>query len=327
MAAWSSDFSGSINNLVFRALAKAMALCALPVIELVFFRWLLHSALELRLGFGGFVDADVILPGFFSFAIFLFVLERDQPVRLCLQRRWLVANALAFAIFLLFNLVIVRKVSAVGPLWWSLCAAMALTALFSFWSFSSVLSNRFRLAAIPCAICATSVWIVKSIYVFSWPVFGKLSATVACHVLRQLDGQTTCQWKSQYYLGIVNKPMYALVGPACGGAEIITLFSMCVFLYALVDSDRLVRRALPLLFVASLLFATLLNVARIVTVIEAGVLVNDLYPNSMYGNMLVAKFFHTHVGWVFYFVGLIFFFGCVERMRAFVESRRSGVRV
>lgn len=291
--------------MILRSLRTSILILALPVSELFFFRWFLHSVLNLRFGLPGFVDNDLILPGFFAFTVWIFLLSQDSPLRMSVQRTTLTAHCLLLFFFTIWNLDFsslewILGFSVAITVWITLLASMVVTGLFAFVPISAILANRNRITVFPCTLIALSVAVLKNLYTATWPWFGALSAQSSCTILKTLESKTTCFWQNPYYLHIRFPGIRAYVGPPCSGLDALMLFLVAFGIFTAFQGNRLrVLRATGY-FLAGIAFTFGLNVVRIVGIFMMSHWLNRLYPARRIGLEVFVEFFHLHMGWLLY---------------------------
>ena len=88
---------------LFSVLKLTFVSLFIPVIELLFARYYLHSVLGLRIGFYNTTDFDYVLPVPTAILIFYCALQQKERVSIQWQPKWFIANMNFFVVFLIFN--------------------------------------------------------------------------------------------------------------------------------------------------------------------------------------------------------------------------------
>jgi exosortase/archaeosortase family protein len=303
-----------MEKIMGRVFRLCFGVLVLPVSEVYFFRWLFHRPfLNIRPGLPGFVDADLVLPGFFASLFLVFLLDRERPLRLVWDFRYGVLNFFAVAVFA--GLSLGYPQAAGGGFWWLVFMGMVITGLWVRLPPRELFANRHWPAVIPCAFIASSLIWVKRLYEGAWPIFGVASAETVCSVLRQWDNQTRCRWVNPQALALIHPEIKALFGPPCSGVDALFLFLITTSVYVAIDPKRMNTWQTAALFLGSVATAFALNVLRTVSIFVLSLGVNSLWGSQELGMDVFVAFFHAHAGWCIYSFGAIAYFYGVERIR------------
>jgi exosortase/archaeosortase family protein len=296
-----------------RAAIVSFATLLPPVLELLIFRVWLRFGIGLRLGLPGFVDFDLVFPALFSFVALGGLLYQQRPVELSIQ--WPVVSinlflALAFATlcFEFRYLELSIGPTAIRALWIANLVAMTLSAFFFFIPLTYLIRHPLRWLVIPSALIASTMVMVKHLYIAVWPWFGVASVQGVCHILESLQGGTVCSWNSPYYFAIKHQQIKVLFGPPCSGTDGLLLFLIGFSTFLALDSKGLSRTRTFLVFILGIVYALFLNVARVVSIFLLSQTVNNYFGEEKIGMNILVGFFHLHAGWILYAVGWSAFF-------------------
>ncbi|GEM_PF-4663893 len=299
--------------MIRRAAIVSLATLLPPVLELLIFRIWLRFGIGLRLGLPGFVDFDLMFPALFSFVALGVLLYQQRPVEPEIQ--WpavtiniLLAFTFAALCFEFRPLELSLGATAIRALWVANLVAMTMSAFFLFIPISYLLRHPLRWLVIPSALIASTIVMVKHLYVAVWPWFGVASVQGVCQTLQSLQGGTVCSWNSPYYFAIKHQQIKVLFGPPCSGTDGLLLFLIGFCTFLALDSKGLSRTRTFFVFILGIGYALLLNIARVVSIFLLSQAVNNYYGDNQIGMNILVGFFHLHAGWILYAVGWSAFF-------------------
>lgn len=304
-----------------RAATKAFHLLWLPALEFFALRLFLKHGLGLKFGWRYFTDWDLVLPVPFALTLVLLVLEEVRPVRLRWSRSALAFNLVALAAFLAVN----RSYDALASLspWWvvSLWTALALATMGSAVAVrvgvEEFRGNRNRWVFLPGLLLAASVGYSGMLLNNLWPVLSGWAASGSCTVLSGVLEGMRCFVATDHgpRMIIRHDLLTVAVGRGCGGLDgFFLLFYLMMVLWLIVPRWFTATQWAMLTLVGfPLMYA--LNVVRICGFFAFAVL-SHRWLGSQISVDVMLTLFHTHAGWVLYFVGLFSYLRLASRLFA-----------
>lgn len=291
-------------------------LILLPVCEFLGLRYLLHSVLGIRIGWGSLmVDADLFVPGIVTFFLyFICTVRRDHP-RLCLQARFGIANAFLFTIFVGINLVYFPLFRMLGLnfqiIWWAAALGTLATAFFVWVPPAFYFRQRRWVFLAPLLLMTLSIVICKHFFNEIWlhviegmkvnfcpKIQAVLGEPVYCRVLTSPEGDKV--------LRMSVSSLKAFVGKPCSGIDGLIFFASLSFLVLLKFREELSLFRWALASFGGLFLMFILNPLRIAFLFVAAVKFSNLFSSR--GLSFFESVIHTNVGWILYlFFGVCYF--------------------
>ena len=281
---------------------KAVAVMALPILELVALRHYFHDVLQLRIGFPGFTDYELFLPAPLGFLAFFVSLETAQITQLRFQKLWFGIHSIVFSLFIL------ATQSGISFEFWSLGLILTtLTAFLIFWNPKEIVKNPNFWAIGPSCLMVFSVVLYMkygsqvwhfAIHHFEGLLKGLLAVTgneiIKVSVVRE-------------QLHIYHPLVRLRLGQGCGGFDGILFFLAAFSIFAPLNWRCFSWKSwLGFAFLGAGLFL-LLNILRILILFSVGVW-GSLLMGQEAGISLMIGFFHVHLGYLLYAAGMCLYF-------------------
>lgn len=308
-----SPFRFSLDTLL-----KGFVMLAPPCGEL----WALHASVTSRLGPGnsafGMYGRDVLVPLFFGVYLYLCSLQEEEnlfrapKVVTSLVNLFLLGGALMVS-----SLFLGRREGAIfiTLIFFTLGLAALFSALFFFIDPKKLI---YRLRA---AGSRSFYAILGLLLLFCYPNVLKMAwtpiATATGHCVMSLLGLfgVGVRYSPQYYLTLAHSDLSARISAACSGLEGIFFFLFFYLLVRTFESKRSHWRFEALSLCVGTLYMFLLNTIRIALFFGVSLyLARSWAPEE--GVRFFNSTFHSNIGWVLYFGGLILFFQVRSRTLA-----------
>jgi exosortase/archaeosortase family protein len=297
---------------------------AIPVIELFFLRFFLHSFLELRIGFPGFTDYELLLPAPFGFLAFLLALEQEEKVGIKLQPCYVLINLFLLIQFVFVNYFYSSSQFTFGALfpflWWGNLVLLITTAFFVWTKPSAIFGNKNFWSILPSLIMVFSL-----VAYFNWgqQIWGyainKLG-WVLKEVLSFTGAEAIKVHAGRRFLQIQHPLLVVHLGQGCGGWDGLLFFLSSFSIFATLKWKAVSRNWWLLAIFCGCLFFSILNVLRILVLFWLGLASIHLF-GSKTGLKLNMDIFHVHSGYIIYAVGLYAYYGVLERLRKVFSFR------
>ena len=294
-----------------KAFVQATQLLWLPAIEFLLMRLFVRNTLGLRFGWRYVTDFDLVCSLPFAFGIGLFVLERARPLEIGFKPKAMIVHALAVAAFLMSAVTFERTAGAGLPL--SATLGFVLTAVSVLFSaiavnlrMGSVFTNPNRWALLPMVLIAGAPLYSSIALQHLWPFFSNSAAGGTCLLLKSVLGNVEC-FSAQIpetRLIVRHALMGITIGKACGGLDGFFLSLYTFLLLWLVAPSWFSKRQWVLLVLLTLPITYLLNTFRIAGLFLSAILLESVLGPKASVDLMLALF-HTHSGWILFFVGNI----------------------
>jgi len=296
---------------------QALALFALPFVELLLVRWGWHQVLGPNVLVLGFHQTDV-LPGIVvGTGVLFWLYYRTAPFALSFQKYGALFHAIVVALFALhttyfdaFTVSSSPRVSALLQL--SFFAVTLYSSLFVWvpldqWKTRYEANHRPTLAVLTGILCLTAYPFVIEFY---WHNLATWVGSCVAYALNFVGLDV------RYHMGqsliLQHKALTARIMKPCSGLEGIFLFLFAFTLVWGFDQGRLSLRRRLFAYAAGVLFMFSLNVARIVAFFIFSVTVART-PLGGGPERTMKALFHSGVGVVLYLVGITLFLMVVYR--------------
>ncbi|NBX83701.1 exosortase/archaeosortase family protein, partial [bacterium] len=288
-------------------LVQSAMLLVIPVTEALFLRWLLHSALGLRIGFVGFTDSDFIFPMPLSFLFCFWTMNQARQFRFKLNTAMLLFNLALLSSFVGLNTVFYLRGSNPSGfwmmgLWWLLFVGIVASALLIWIGFWQFLTHPSRRSVVPALLVGFSIVVTQNWGGMLWPLIsrmleGSLEPLLPFKLLR-----------SSSHLILVHPALTLRIGLGCSGLDGL-LFYMATFLlvWPLGGTYFLTKWRWAKVFVIGLVLQYILNLLRISLLFGLGIGLVRLFGVQQ-GTSILMNFFHVHLGYVLYASVLIPYF-------------------
>lgn len=306
---------------------KAMAILGIPVGEFLFLRVLLHSGLGIRIGYWGMTDYDWLFPSAIAFFILMFAFQRTTPLELKLSRPMLFANTALLVTFILFSASFADALTdgnLLARVIWFAWAALTLgSSLFLFVSPKYFYCHADRVLLIPFFLLAGSKVIGRHFFSFLWQPIADLTGLVAYRVAHLFSSDVA---QNIHVTGAgerftpLNHPLFTVaIGIGCGGLEGIFFLLFALVLLYFVDRRKFTPTQWSLIAGIGVLYMYGLNIARIV--VFYGISITAIKAAGAEAGVRAAiALFHSSIGWVMYSIGLVVFYGFMDKVAAISDQ-------
>lgn len=293
----------------------SLFLVFIPLLEFLFMRVLLHRGMQVKIGFWGMTDGDILFPGMFAFFLMVFSLGRAKPLTLGFQKRETIAHTLFFTLFMIatisFGSLRESFPTFFLPVWFALALTTFLSALFIWVSPSEILCHPNRRVLIPCLLVAGSKLISSHLLL---PLSNQLLTLTSKVTFTFLSPFFSSLSLNEIYAGPnrfmrIEHPLHTLaIGIGCSGIDGIALG-----LFALLVSCTLAARRYSVsewffIMVASIPYMALVNVLRMIVLFLIPVVVVSIFGTFPHAARVVFMRVHDLLGWVSFTIGLFFFY-------------------
>jgi len=287
----------------------------LPVIELGFLRYYLHSVLELRIGFPGFTDYELLLPAPLGFFAFIWALEEGNSLKLRFSTPFLLANILFTGAFLALNHYSVDLLISLGrAYWWAWTSLLLLTAGSGFGVLLSpkqLFSNPHKWALIPSLVMVFSLVAYMKYGAALWSVAVVWLHKAASSVLALVGNDVISLQYNSRVMRIHHPILTVYLGQGCGGFDGYLFFLSAFMIFAPIRWAMLKRRSWILFGVLGVMLFAFLNGVRVVALFSLAVIAGQQWGREA-AYQVVMGVFHTHLGYLLYATGIYAYFQTIN---------------
>jgi exosortase/archaeosortase family protein len=312
-----------------KRLLYALAIVAIPFLEYVVLRFLLHSAFQIRIGWGALlIDADLLLPLPFSFLIGFFGLTREALPPFRLSKKMAFLNACLVAAFLSYSWVFAGSIQQHGGffhvVWWMAVLSTLFSSGFLFVEPRFYLQNRDRYLLLPCFGVAITLILTKQFYLLFWSGISNFILFTACPLIRiAIDQPVVCAIGEQLGRAGVGSPVLSIltqglnihVGPPCSGIDGVLFFLFLSLVFWAFFKEHLTVGLWFITTAFGLPLILLVNSLRLAFIFSFTSWLNKI-TSSRIGSTVMIHFFHNHLGWFLYlFFGVGYYLGVLALIK------------
>ena len=285
----------------------------IPVLELGLSRYLITLHFP-------FVSINIIvLPAFCALAAFFYAMKKNHPITLSFQKKTFALNLIAFAAFLVLSLNLQFFLIPLGAFWLSILwlTLGLLTLCSSLFIFISLRDFDKRLKiyereALFGILAGSSFLFSNFIIDWFWPYLSRLT-NLSVYALLRLSGFQMIPISDPFR--IQHPHFSAYIGAPCSGLEGIFFF-FAAFSFVLIFDWRLFsKRAIAGIYLAGVIYMFLLNVLRIAVFFIVAIWMTQKGDKSQAVQLFIWAF-HSHIGWIFYLIGINIFFAFMFKFQS-----------
>jgi len=287
---------------------RALAVLTWPLLQLFFLRVFIHEFLQLRFGFSNITDFDLILPAPIAFVVLWHALEKAGPCSLKLQRKALVVNLIASAVFLLGNNFYEEliRLSPLGTVsMWFVFLGLVITSAFCvFVPPSYYYKNENRFSFLPCTLIGSSLYFYTNGFHTGWSWLGSLTSVSIYGIFKLIPFTQAISYFNANSEVVLEHPLFtASIGKACGGFDSFFYFTIVFLLVHTLYRKALRPSRSVTVYGGGLSLMFTLNLFRIVFLFFLGIGLQKVLPHKTAIN-LFKLCFHANFGWLLYTAGI-----------------------
>jgi exosortase/archaeosortase family protein len=295
----------------FHSIKRGLLVLIWPAFQLLGLRLILRFGFGLSYGFQGITDYDFLLPAPIGFLILMQVLDSKKIEPLTLQKKALILNLTATALFLLLNAshpwFYEKSPIDFVSLWFFLLGTIFLSSFCLFLSPQFYLRNPNRFAFLPCLLIATSLYFHRIALHHEWKWIGAFTSHSVHAFFRMIPfSQASSTFSATQELALEHPAFSARISEGCGGLDSLFLFSLVYFIVVLTREMESKPLRTSLIYLLGLVFMYVLNIVRIASLFFLGVLLVKVFPRPI-GVSIFKLVFHAHLGWFLYCFGIYFY--------------------
>jgi len=310
----------------FLKLPPPSALYLFLFFELLSLRLILRFVLNIRIGWAGMTDYDLLVPATLAFFVYLNFLQKDTPLPWHPSRRKTFQHFIAILVFLLVSLLFSSwsfySNSFFKGLWFLFLGALVVSGVRIFIPLSYFFSNKKKWSFLPCLLLAFSAVIYQHSWEHLWPTFGKGTVAIVCNIFPQMFQMGRCEVTLDKTVILVTKYFRANLDPGCLGVDGQFLNVISCFLFYSFEKNSSGITPLFLRWAVGAAGLFLLNIFRIL--LFSWVAIATIRTNwSSYGVRFFLTSFHAHLGWVLYAIFLYWLNSFFSKKRPITPTRKS----
>lgn len=295
-----------------QSFGKAIKILVVPMVQLVFLRYFLHSTLGLHFGFRDITDYDFLLPAPIAFFVLIYLLDKGELLILRLQKKYLILSTIFFLAFVLLNIHF-DQVAYLSPVlfassWFFCLFAMLVTSLCLWVSPRYFYKNPNRFAFLPCVLIACSVALHTRFIKAPWGPFAThLSLSLRPFINFVLGESVVTSITEEKILTIQHPLLLLRIGKGCGGMESFFYFSFLFGLFATFKRAMATTLQWVIGFCVGLILMYFANLLRILLLFQIGVWLISNF-GIVLGREMLIFLFHANLGWILYSIVIASYF-------------------
>lgn len=298
-------------------LLKAIAVMALPVLELILLRFYFHDFLNLRIGFPGFTDYELLLPAPMGFFAFFIALETAQSAKLHFTKLWFGIHCIVISVF-----VLATQSGVSYGIWIMGLVATILSAFLVFWNPKQILANPNFWAIGPSCVMVFSLVLYMKYGSKLWQLAIHQMEWILREFLSFTGNEVVQVSVTKKELHLYHPLVKLRLGQGCGGFDGIFFFLSALSIFAPLNWRLFRAKTWLLIGFLGTIFFMVLNVLRILVLFSLGI-AGSLILGQEKGISLMISIFHAHLGYLLYATGMALFFFTLIRL---AEKNREGVK-
>lgn len=299
-------------------LAKALLLLAAPIFELILLRLFLRYGLELRLGFPGFTDYEVLFTAPLGFLAFLWALEQEKKMAIRFQSKCASLNFIFLVQFIVLNICFLDVQTHLRdvffPIWWMNLVLVLGSSFFIWIPPRTIFNNKNFWAIIPSLVMVFSVVIYMKWGNPFWQNAIKKMGWLTQEFLTRVGDQSTKVFAGRRFLQLRNDVFVMHVGQGCSGFDGVLFFLAGFSVFSALNWKIFRAMSWFLALVSGVLLFLMLNVLRIVSLFGLASYSIQTWGYEK-GQALAMGYFHAHAGYILYALGLWSYFFVLSRLR------------
>jgi exosortase/archaeosortase family protein len=293
----------------------AAGLLVLPLVELIFFRFYLHSFLGLRIGFPGMTDYDFFLPGPTGFFLLMHCLHQGKQVTLRFDKKIFLIHICFLFGFLTFNHFLKMQggfASGFFAIYWTgLFFGMVGSAFCLFVQPSYYLLNPNRWAFLPTLLLVFSFPIYLRLFRFAW----QASSFAIYYGIQVFSGLFSLGFSvhhtASHYIVLEHPALKARIGQGCAGLDGMFLFTFTFILLATVNFKKFSGKQWIFVYCLGMVGMYFINLLRILLLFTIGVALVQ-WLGSRWGIDVFKTIAHAHLGWLLYLFSIATYVGAIH---------------
>lgn len=284
--------------------------------DLVVLRLFLKHVLQLRLGFPGFTDYELLFPAPLGFLAFLWTVDQNRGLKWAYSIKKIGLHVSSLLFFLILSLVLKSQTSPLLVVsWW---VGLVLILATGFTLFVN-LGQLFKSGAI--SAIAPSLLMVFSLVIY-FIVGGDLfESTILIwskclqSVLALLGFESVSVYPFTKMVQVYHPDWAIHIGEGCAGFDSLLFFMGGFCLFAPLYWKLFRTRSWIGFFFLGIAFFTFLNFFRIIFLFSLGLFLMRFLPKAE-AISLTLNLFHVHLGYLLYALGLFTYFQVILALKA-----------